>query len=372
MGESEKAVNAEFDWNLTKDIALTPTYIHGDSMPNRDARVIKQVQVSHPPTMLRKMSVSDVVTNEHGIRFRMNYQDLLVPGWRMSDEVCITAQTERDEWMFMPLKEHFDGTEIAELRQWVRSKSDRLLKIGTEFEKHDRQAFHFLYEILALWYAFKGISSFEKTELLNDTNTALNLHHNRILAEALAGYKQSHTSVTLHAARGNRCPDLSVDGVFVDVKTIITAGVDRQAMMDMLARKIAGDIAGSTRSCSQIGPDGTHIIGVWSSVANSVFYAALNAGVVKDGGFDYRIHKVIPRASKNKMIFSIPTDEAFQNAYVEFDRSEAADMVNFLAGSGLKKIDEAETKKYLLHTNVRRGCTYGVSSDYPAIYFKVR
>lgn len=372
MGESEKTVNGEFDWNLTKDIALTPTYIHGDGMPNRDARVIKQVQVSHPPTMLRKMSVSDVETNEHGIRFQMNYQDLLVPGWKMDDEVCITAQTERDEWMFMPLKEHFGGTEIAEMRQWVRSESDRLSKIGTEFEKHDRQAFHFLYEILALWHAFKGISLFEKTELLSDTNTALNLHHNRILAEVLAAYKQSHASVTLHPARGKRCPDLSVDGVFVDIKTIITAGVDRQDMMDMLARKIAVDIAGNERSCSQIGSDGTYIVGVWSSVANSVFYAALNAGVIKDGGFDYKIYKMIPPVSKNKMIFSIPTDEAFQNVYAEFDRAETVDMVNFLARSGLKKIDEVKTKKYLLHTNVRRGCTYGVSSDNPVIYFKVR
>ena len=371
MAGSERAVNMHFDWNRTKDIVIDPGYIHEAGMFNRDARVIKQVQVSPPPTRLKEISVSDVVTNEYGISFQIKWPDLLLPGSRATDEVCITAQTERDEWVFIPLKEHFDEIEIAELRQWTNAMSDLLSKIGTEFEKYNRQAHHFLYEILALWHAFKGISALEKTGLLSDTRTALNIHHNRILAEVVAAYRQSRASVTLHPARGESCPDLSVDGVFVDVKTIITADVDRQAMTENLARKI-DEIVDSERSSKQIGSDGTYIVGVWSSVANSVFRAALDAGVIKGGGFDYNIHKVIPRMSKNKMIFSIPTDEAFQNTYVEFNRSEAVDMVKFLGKSGLKKIDESETKKYFLRTNVRRGCTYGVSSDYPAIYFKVR
>ena len=365
-------MDVRFDWNHAKDISIAPTYIHGDGMPNRDARMIKQVQVAAPPTMLRKMSVSDVVANDDGIRFQMKYQDLLLPGWKVEDEICITAQTERGEWMFIPLKEYFGGSEIAELRQWVNTKSDRLSKMGTEFEKHDRQTYHFLYEIIALWNSFKGVSPFEKTDLLNDTNMALNLHHNRILAEALSAYRQTHSSVMLHPARGERCPDLSVDGAFVDVKTVITTGTDKYTMTDMLARKISKDIAGSMRSTSQIGPDGTYIVGIWSSVANSVLYAALDSDVIKNRGFDYKVHKTIPPISKSKMIFSIPTDEAFQNTYVEFDQSEAVAMLDFLATSGLKKIDESETKKYLLRTNLRRGCTYGVSSDYPAIYFKVR
>lgn len=372
MPRSGRVVNRDFDWNRTKDIVIAPDYIHEAGMFNRDARVIKQVQVLPPPTRLREMSVSDVVTNECGMSFQIKYHDLLLPGSRATDEVCITAQTDRDEWVFIPLKEHFDEIEIAELRQWTSAMSGLLSEIGTEFEKYNRQAYHFLYEILALWHAFKDISALEKTGLLYDTRTALNIHHNRILAEVVAAYRQSRASVTLHPARGESCPDLSVDGVFVDVKTIITADVDRQAMIENLARKISKEIAGSRRSSKQIGSDGTYIVGVWSSVANSVFRAALDAGVIKGGGFDYNIHKVIPRMSKNKMIFSIPTDEAFQNTYVEFNRSEAVDMVKFLAKSGLKKIDESETKKYLLRTNVRRGCTYGVSSDYPAIYFKVR
>lgn len=371
MAGHEKAVNTAFDWNDIKDFGIAPSYILRQNEPNCDARTIIRVQVSPPPTRLREISVKDVETTDYGIRFRMKYQDLLLPGWRTSNEMCIAAQTDRDEWAFVPLGKHLSGEEIAGLQEWASIKSGRLPEIGTEFEKHERQAHHFLYEILALWHALRGASASEKASLLNDTNTALNLHHNRILAEVLSAYRHNHCSVTLHPTRNGRCPDLLVNGVIADVKTIMTAGVDRQAMMDSFARKICKDIAGSERSNSQIGREGTYFVGAWSSIINSIFYTALGRGIIKSGGFEYKIHNAIPRISKGKMIFTIPAVEPFRNIYAEFDRGDAVAMVNFLAASW-PGIDRVDAKKYIVRTNIRKGCEYGMSSDFPSIYFKVR
>ena len=143
-------------------------------------------------------------------------------------------------------------------------------------------------------------------------------------------------------------------------------------MMGRFARKVRDDIAGSGRSNSQIGPDGTYFVGAWSGVVNSIFHTALEDGIVREGGFGYKTLGPVPIVSERKMVFVIPDAEPFRNAYVEFDRNEAADMVDFLAGAGLARIEQAKTKKYLARTNIRKGCTYGVSSDFPTINFKVR
>ncbi len=322
--------------------------------------------------MLRMLLLRDIAVTDRGVQFRIKYHDLLIPGSIMDDSASINVQTGQDEWMFMQLDDHFEEQEISKMRQWVAATEGNLLKIATEFEKHHRQTYYFLYEILALWHALGGATPAERDALLNDTDTALKLHHNRILAEALSAYRQNSSCVKLHPRHNNRQPDLSVDGIFVDVKTVLMTGVHKQALLDDFARKIAGDVVLDKRVSEQVGDSGTLIVGAWSSIINSILQAALDGGIIRDGGFEYKTHATMPPLSENKTIFCLPASEAFQNTYLELDRGDTVAAVNHLAQSALERINIVRSKKYFLRSNVRKNCTYGISSDEPGIYFEIR
>ena len=83
-----------------------------------------------------------------------------------------------------------------------RSGIQKLLKIGTEFESYERQIYHFLYEIIAMFYAFKSIPNDMKTKL-QDINLATELYHNRILAEIISGYGKKRSFYKLASTTWN-------------------------------------------------------------------------------------------------------------------------------------------------------------------------
>lgn len=364
--------HVDFDWNNITRFGISPGRFSRPRDSSFGARTLERIQVSPPPPMLKMLLIRDLAVTDRGLQFGIKYHDLLIPGSTMDDSVSISVKTGQDEWMFMPLAEYFTEPEIARMRQWVATAEDSLIKIGTEFEKHHRQTYYFLYEILALWHALGGADPEERVALLNDTDTALKLHHNRILAEVLSAYRQSRSCVKLHPRHNNRQPDLLVDGVFVDVKTVLMTGVDKRALLDDFARKIARDVVLDKRVSEQVGRNGTIIVGAWSSTINSILQAALDGGILRDGGFEYKTHAMMPPLHENKMIFSLPASEAFQNTYLELDRDDVAAAVNHLAQSALEKIDVARSNKYFLRSNMRKNCTYGISSDQPGMYFEMR
>lgn len=362
----------DFDWNNITHIGVSPNNPSRPPAPSLGARTLERIQVSPPPAMLRMLLLRDIAVTGRGMQFRIKYHDLLVPGSSMDDSVSINAKTGQDEWMFMQLGEHFTEPEIGRMRQWVASTANKLLEIGTEYERHHRQTYYFLYEILALWHALGGARPDERAALLDDTDTALKLHHSRILAETLSAYRRSGSCVKLHPEHNNRRPDLSVDGVFVDVKTVLMTGVDKQVLLDDFARKITTGVVLDKRASEQVGGSGTLVVGAWSSTINSILHAALDDGIIRDGGFGYNTYAAIPPLSENKVIFCLPAPEAFHNTYLELDHGDVASMVSYVARFALEKIDPARSKRYFLRSNVRKNCIYGISSDQPEIHFELR
>jgi len=247
------------------------------------------------------------------------------------------------------------------------------LTIGTEFEQHERQIYHFLYEILAMFHAFKNISEEKQQEILDDTQTATSLYHNRILAEVLSGYSQKGAFVESYPSNDNRKPDLKIGNILVEIKTLLITGNDRHELMCEFARKLREEKIEKEEEKQQVGPCGSFFVGVWSGIVNSIMYTAFHDGVIT--GFPNstcQFYQTLPPLNEKKVILIIPTNDSFQNNYLVFDRDKICDVVDYLAGEGYEKIQEGKSMKYLVLNNIRKGCEFGVTGENPMMIFKFR
>ncbi len=180
-----------FDWENVDVCGMFPRNI---PMPTpTEARVPKEVielnVANSPDEFLETYYIDGFEINANNISFRMRSRSFAVPGWKL-DGVCLNVKLNTETWQFVALENHFVQAEISKIHDWIKNENQRLFKIGTEFEQHERQIYHFLYEILSMFYSFKEISVDKQKEILDDTKTATSLYHNRILAEVLAVYSK--------------------------------------------------------------------------------------------------------------------------------------------------------------------------------------
>ena len=303
----------------------------------------------------------------------MKYTSILHPDWKadmMPDKICLNAKLDTETWQFVLLEDHFNKKEIHEISNWTQSNIQKLLKIGTEFESYERQIYHFLYEILALFYALKSIPNAMK-EKLKDIKIATDLYHNRILAEIISRYSKKGAYVNLHPHRGTRIPDIEISNILIDVKTILLTGKDRKELMCKFAERLRTDIERENQK-QQIGETGSFVIGVWSGIINSIIHTAYHNRVISGYDDSVRFYETLPPINAKKAILVIPGLNAFQDNYLVFDRQRICDTMDYLADNGYQKILEGESMKYLVLNNIRQGCEFGVTSDNPVLFFKFR
>ena len=306
------------------------------------------------------------------IEFNMNAASVLHSGWKpnmISNKKHLNAKLDTETWQFISL-DHFNKNEIDEISNWTQVSIQKLLKIGTEFESYERQIYHFLYEIIAMFYAFKSIPNDMKTKL-QDINLATELYHNRILAEIISGYGKKGAFINLHPQRGTRIPDVEIGNILFDIKTILLTGKDRKELMREVAKRLRKDIENKNHK-QQIGNTGSFVIGVWSGIINSIIYTAYSNRVISEFDDSVVYYKTLPPINEKKAILILPGSNAFQDNYLVFDRDRICDTFDYLAYDGYQKIHEEESMKYLVLHNIRQGCAFGVTSDNPALIFKFR
>jgi len=148
------------------------------------------------------------------------------------------------------------------MKKWVIQNNPKLLSIGEEFEKFERQIHHFLYEIIAL-FKTREITSSDHNNILNDTNQATDLIHNRLLAEIYSGYLQKGAICELYPSTNNESkPDLKISNILIDVKSILITSnkeKERKELMNDFAKKLRKDIINKENEKQQI-VDGTFFI----------------------------------------------------------------------------------------------------------------
>ena len=362
-----------FDWEHVDICGMFPRNI---PMPTpAEARVPKEaieLNVANGLEFLETYYIDGFEIKANNISFSMRSRSFAVPGWKL-DGVCLNVKLDTETWQFVALENHFNSAEISKLSDWITNENQRLLNIGIEFEQHERQIYHFLYEILSLFHAFKDISEEKQKEILDDTQTATSLYHNRILAEVLSGYSKKGAFVEAYPLNNNRKPDLKISSILVEIKTLLITGNDRRELMREFARKLREEIIEREEEKQQVGEKGSFFIGAWSGIVNSIMYTAYHDGIIS--GYqksNVEFYDTLPPLNEKKAILVIPTHDSFQNNYLVFDRDKICDVVDYLAEEGYDKIQEGKSMKYLVLNNIRKGCEFGVTGEQPQLVFKFR
>ena len=375
MNVSKKLNQPSFDWSNIESMGICL----GNTLPPNfrpKSRIVPQeLKVFIPSEFLHTIMVDGFEVTDSGINIIQKYSSILHRDWRPSmalNQMCLSAKIDTETQYFIPLADHFDKVKIQQIANWVHENEQKLLQIGAEFAMYEREIYHFLYEIVALFCAFRSISSNQSSEILREIRTATDLYHSRILAEIASGYSQKGASVSLHPPHGRRIPDLKIGNIQVDVKTILITEKNRKELMRKFAKKLRSDIVEKENKKQQIGNAGSFVIGVWSGVLNSIIYTAYQNQVISKYDKQVRLYDEIPPLNGKKAILVMPTLHAFQNNYLVFDRNRICNTIDYLANNGYSQIQEDEAMKYLTLTNIKKNCKFGITSDIPAISFKIR
>jgi len=361
-----------FDWTHVDMCGMasksTPIMSPADA---RSPKTALELNVAKGPEFLETFYIDGFQVKENQLNFRTRNRSFAFPGWRL-DGICLNVKLDTESWQFVALEKNFNSDEISKLSDWIKNENLKLLSIGTEFEQHERQIYHFLYEILAMFHAFKAIHTDKQTEILNDIKIATDLYHSRILAETMSDYFQKGATVESYATNNTRKPDLLIGTVLVEIKTILITGNDRKVLMCKFAKKLRQEIIERENEKQQVGENGSFVIGVWSGIVNSILHTAYHDGVISKYDTNVGYYETLPPLNEKKVTFVIPTLNSFENHYMVFDRNLVCDTIDYLAGEGYDKIQEDESMKYLVLNNIRKGCEFGVTGESPQLVFKFR
>lgn len=170
MTNSGAISDPNFDWENVDVCAL---FARDVTMPTKEEvrtpKETRELKVSNPPyEFLETFYIDGFQVDSNNISFRIRNRSLAVPGWKL-DGICLNVKLDTCSWQFVALENHFNQNQIGRIRDWVNNENQRLLKIGTEFEQHERQIYHFLYEIIAMFNAFKQVPEDKQKEILADS-----------------------------------------------------------------------------------------------------------------------------------------------------------------------------------------------------------
>lgn len=169
-------------------------------------------------------------------------------------------------------------------------------------------------------------------------------------------------------------PDLSIDGVIGDVKTILTGSVnDRESCSDF-AHKLKKDIEEPEKERPQIGSNGVFFIAPWSGIINSIFFTYFHK-MKLEGKHNFQgaeFYLDLPTLKGNQTIFVLTTLNAFSNGYLVFDTKWISGIIEDFAEQAYPTIGKFEPLSYLTFTNVRKGCPFGIQGPNPSFIFHVR
>jgi len=303
--------DSNFDWTHVDMCGMasksTPVMSPAEA---RIPKIALELNVAKGPEFLETFYIDGFQVTENQLNFRTRNRSFAYPGWRL-DGICLNVKLDTESWQFIPLENHFDSDEVSKISDWIKIENQRLLKIGTEFEQHERQIYHFLYEILAMFHAFKNIPEEKQNEILNDTQTATSLYHSRILAEVLSGYSQKGATVESYATNDTRKPDLLIGTVLVEIKTILITGNDRKVLMCKFAEKLRQEIIERENEKQQVGENGSFVIGVWSGIVNSILHTAYHEGIISNFDDNVGYYETLPPLNEKKSSFCYSNSKFF-------------------------------------------------------------
>ena len=229
-----------------------------------------------------------------------------------------------------------------------------------------------MYDVIGIAKAIAKWTSGDQESLLNETKTAIVLLHNRVHSEIFSDYKSNGTRIDLFPPNPNNTkkPDLKINNTLVDVKAILLTGRNYEKLLKHFKNRLE-KILEEEKENNQIGNQGTFFVTVWSGVVSSIFYTVFNKMKMNPIFAGIRIYDNVPPFEEQKIIFVLPSPNAFQNYYLVVDRKRAVRIVDYVEKIGYGKIQKKDSMSYLSLINVRKGCPFGVTGSMPMIMFKL-
>jgi len=277
---------------------------------------------------------------------------------------------------FIELDNIISDLEIRELSLWIQANKNSLITVAKEYEVNNRQFYHFMYDLIALWKSLGGIPKKYHPNLIGTIDGGDKLMHNRILGEIASLYIRKGSTVEIEPSntKGTRKPDLLIGNTLADVKTILTtASNDRESCSDF-AHKLSKDIVEKEKEKGQIGKGGVFFISPWSGIINSIFYTYFHKmKVQKKHDFEgAKYFDEIPPLRDNSTIFVLSTKNAFENGYLMFETKWVSKIIEDFVEQGFPTIGKFEPLSYLFYSNFRKGFPLGIQGENPNLMMYVR
>ncbi|QMU53781.1 MAG: hypothetical protein GKS07_01955 [Nitrosopumilus sp.] len=369
---TRKTKKGEFDWESVNMLVFNPKRVPiPEGAEARMPRIANALYVGIiPKTYTEKYVIDGIKISKTNVGFNIKATDNRIP--TLKEPFCLIIELDKETIQFIELDDMLDASELKILEEWVTNENEILLKIANEYEQYDRQFYHFMYDIIGISKAITKWPSEDQNELLNETKTAIGLLHNRIHAEIFSDYKSNGTIIKLFSLNpnNNKKPDLEINNTFVDIKAILLTGRYYHKLLKHFKNRIQ-KILEKEQENNQIGIQGTFFVAVWSGVVSSIFYEVFNKMKTNPIFAGIKIYDKVPPFEKQKVIFVVPSPNAFENYYLVVNRNRAVRIASYIEKEGYDKIQKKDAISYLSIINVRKGCPFGVTGSMPMIMFKL-
>lgn len=362
----------EFDWESIEMVGYGPSYVPiPEGKDARKPRIANKLHVGQfPKNYPLTIFIDGIDISNKSAKFLFKVRDNSIP---VSNETfCLIMELDSNTIQFIELDDILDAKGLRALDDWVTKENSTLLKIANEYEQYDRQFYHFMYDIIGIARIVGKWNSQDRESLLKETKTAIGLLHNRSHAEIFSQYSSTGIKITLFPKRvGTKKPDLQIDKTFVDVKAVLLTGRYKHKLLKNFEKRLREDIIEREKTKNQIGECGSFFITVWSGVVSSVFYTVFNKFKNDQVFSGVKLYDSIPPFEEKKVVFVLPSPDAFKNYYLVMDRKRVVRITNFIVKKGYNKIQKYDSMSYLALVNVRKGCSFGLTGNQPMIIFKI-
>ena len=362
----------EFDWESINMIGFNPKRIPiPQGADARIPRIVNALYLGITPKNYPETYVIDgikISKTNFGFSWKLIDNRILT----FKESFCLIMELDKETIQFIELDNILDASGLKILEEWVTNENEVLLKIANEYEQYDRQFYHFMYDIIGIAKAITKWSFQEQKELLSETKTAIGLLHNRIHSEIFSDYKSNDTEVQLFPLNpiNSKKPDLKINNTLVDVKAILLTGRYYDKLLKHFKNRIQ-KILEKEEENNQIGSQGTFFVAVWSGVVSSIFYEVFNKMKMNPIFAGIKIYDKVPPFEEQKVVFVVPSPNAFQNYYLVVDRKRVVRIASYIEKKGYDKIQKKDSMSYLSLINVRKGCAFGITGRMPMIMFKL-
>ncbi|MDA8010687.1 MAG: hypothetical protein MPK62_14975 [Alphaproteobacteria bacterium] len=272
---------------------------------------------------------------------------------------------------YMGLDDLLDASKIKLLSGWINDNQKKLVSAANEYEEHDRQLQHFMYDIVGMFRSLTKMDKEDQKRILSGSTNPGALFHNHLHVDIFGLLKGRHRVEMPVERKGRPMPDLIIDGVRADVKTVPASSKDRDQLLKDCIVTIRMMFKKEDER-GQVGERGTFFVGFWSSYVAIVISLAYQK---------FKSHKIFggtvlsrgkPEFAAGKVIFVLPTGKAFVNDYLAVDRSGALDMLEWIRDEALPRIREMPEIGDMVMLRSYEGFPFCVAGSDPSVYLKIR